>query len=317
MSIKNNSRLKNKINFKNCSNMIFSKKVKGILQDDIATQLAFFFLSFVVVLILIAIFILDENYLVGRLLLHNRNQPPTFQHPLGTNERGRDALTVLIFATKNSVLIILFTTFISSVFGVLVGFYTGYKGGKIDDWFMGIINIFSIIPAIILVLMFAQVYNIFTIVNFSLTLAMFRWMDVARLSRLTILQEKEREYVQASKTLGSSTFKIIFKRIFPNIFPTIISGVIINATGILAIETTLSYLKSDEGVRAILNLRFVENGFFDHATPTLGGLINPERFLIHFRGEAWAWLPATLMIILLLFSLNQLSSSISKLKEER
>ena len=144
---------------------------------------------------------------------------------------------------------------------LLVGLVSGYFGGKIDNIFMRIVDFFMILPFLMIVIVFVSVSPKYTILTFSLIMTAFLWMGKARLIRSKALQERELDYVQASKTLGSSNLKIMFSQVLPNLSSIIIVSMTLNLAANIGLESGLSFL-----------------GFgFPESTPSLGTLVSYAR----------------------------------------
>lgn len=229
------------------------------------------------------------------------NEPPSDQFILGTDYGGRDVFGQLIIGTRNSLAIGFLVTVISGVFGIAFGVVSGYFGGHIDNFMMRIIDFFMVLPFLMIIIVFVTMTPSYDIFTFAVIMAAFNWMGIARLIRSKALQEKELDYAQASKTLGSSNFSIIFKQVLPNITSLIIVTMTLNLAQNIGIESGLSFL-----------------GFgFPEDTPSLGTLLayatNPQT--LEFRW--WIWVPAAVLILLLMLSVRNVGEALRRAADAR
>ncbi|ADU28409.1 ABC transporter permease [Evansella cellulosilytica] len=272
-------------------------------REIVRDKLALFSLIFLILLIT-SVFtvslILDQDQIVT-VDLFSLYQPPSADFWLGTDYGGRDIFGQLIIGTRNSLLIGLIVTAMTGIIGILVGLMAGYFGGTIDNILMRILDFFLILPTLMVVIAFVTTVPNYNIVHFSLIMTAFLWMGIARLIRSKALQEKEQEYVAASKTLGSSDFKIMFTQVLPNLSSLIIVTMTLNLAANIGLESGLSFL-----------------GFgFPESTPSLGTLVsyatNPQT--LEFRW--WIWLPASIMILVLMLSINNVGQALKRATDAR
>ncbi|WP_407638898.1 ABC transporter permease [Bacillus niameyensis] len=229
------------------------------------------------------------------------NLPPSSDHWLGTDQGGRDIFGQLIIGTRNSLSIGLLVTLMTGIIGIVFGLTSGYFGGTVDNIFMRVLDFFMILPFLMVVIAFVAIvpkYNIFT---FSLIMTAFLWMGIARLIRSKALQEKELDYVQASKTLGSSNLKIMFTQVLPNLSSIIIVTMTLNLAANIGLESGLSFL-----------------GFgFPEDTPSLGTLVSYARNPQTLQSRWWIWLPASLLILVLMLSINNVGQALKRATDAR
>lgn len=177
--------------------------------------------------------------------LSNARKGPEPGHPLGFTFQGCDIYSRIIFGARASVLVGLFTTIAVVIFGGSVGALAGYYGGWLDAVLARLADIFFALPLILgaIVLMqlpaFRDNRSIWTVI---ITLTIFGWPQMARITRGAVIEAKNSDYVMASRALGLSKFKTLLKHVVPNsLAPIIVVATISLGTYIVA-EATLSFL---------------------------------------------------------------------------
>lgn len=143
-------------------------------------------------------------------------QPPSSEHPLGTDRYGRDMLSRVIMGGQTTIYSALLLVGIVTTVGTLVGVFCGYKGGKIDSFIMRVSDIFLAFPGMVFAIAVAGVLG-GGIINAVVALACISWPKFARLARGQVLAIKNMPYIAAAKLSGSRPTKIVFKHILPNI----------------------------------------------------------------------------------------------------
>jgi ABC-type microcin C transport system permease subunit YejE len=148
--------------------------------------------------------------------------PGTFQHLLGTDDRGRDVFARMIYGFRTSVSFALVVTFFCYMIGISFGALLGYYGGKFDIIMQRFVEIWSAMPFLYTVMIFAAIMipNFWMLV---LILVLFKWMGMTYYIRGEFLREKSKDYVAAAKAIGCKDGAIIFKHILPNALTPVIS----------------------------------------------------------------------------------------------
>ena len=258
-------------------------------------------LSFLIIAIFItAFFFLDQKQIM-RVSLREMYAPPGPDHWLGADVGGRDVFGQLVIGAKNSLLIAMAITIITGVFGIFVGLVCGYFGGIIDDIFMRIIDFFITIPQLMIIIVTITIVPKYNVVSFVAIMSIFWWTGTARLIRSKALSESRRDYVNASKTLGTNDFIIIIKEIMPNLSSIIIVELTLSFAGNIGVETGLSYL-----------------GFgLPSDTPSLGTLVSFANNPLVIEKYWWVWLPASLLILILMLGINYIGQALRRAADVR
>jgi len=205
-------------------------------------KLAIIGMVFIFGLILVAIFAdLIAPYSITERDSGEFRSGPSWDHLFGTDIIGRDVFSRIVYGSRVSLRIGIFSTFIAMFIGILVGSFAGYTGGKTEGFIMRFIDMFLAIPYIVLAIAVATVFGR-SENSVILVLGLTGWLAVARIVRSTFLQLKKVEYVEAARALGFGKFRIMYRHILPNALqPIIVFGTIAIGSTILA-EAALSFL---------------------------------------------------------------------------
>jgi len=225
-----------------------------ILRRFLRHRVAVVALVILVVLILLCLFAeqtartpLNPN----PLPLAQANHGPSLKHWFGTDELGRDQVTRMLYAGRISLLIGLLVALLSTTIGVLVGATAGYFGKWIDQLLMRITDLFLIVPAIAVIAMaqkglankswpvFGRVSSTTLIV---VVLSFLAWQTIARVVRGLFLSIKEKEFVEAARASGASSWRVMFRHILPNIVGPIAVNTTLIVGAAIVLESTLSFL---------------------------------------------------------------------------
>ncbi|MBX6367872.1 MAG: ABC transporter permease [Rhodospirillales bacterium] len=173
---------------------------------------------------------------------------------LGTDASGRDIAAQIFHGARISLLIGFVATIVAIALGIIVGAVAGYYGGLIDDLLMRVTEAFQTVPSFLLLLVLVAVFGS-SIVTVTLAIGIVSWPAPARLARAEFLTLRNREFVQACRTLGLRDSAIIFREILPNAMPPlIVYASVVMALAIL-LESALAFLNlSDPNVASWGNL---------------------------------------------------------------
>jgi peptide/nickel transport system permease protein len=177
---------------------------------------------------------------------------PSWAHPLGTDDLGQDLLARMLYGGRISLSVGLAAMSVSVVVGTIVGAIAGISRGAIDGALVWLIDLFLSLPQLPVLLLLIYLFrdSLTAVIGpelgmFILVVAgigAFRWMTVARLVRAQFFALREKEFVEAARALGASTFRVVVRHILPNALgPVIVAGTIDVAAAIIA-ESTLSFL---------------------------------------------------------------------------
>jgi oligopeptide transport system permease protein len=185
--------------------------------------------------------------------------PPTAQHWFGTDLHGRDVFSRVLFGAQISLLVGLVGAGVSLIIGVVWGAIAGYVGGHVDSFLMRLVDILYSLPSIIFVIvlittvgeMLKQAHLVqqspaaasaLRVILLFVGLGAISWLTMARIVRGQVLSLRSSAFVEASRTLGAGTTRILFRHIIPNIFGVVITYVTLTMPAIILYESFLSYL---------------------------------------------------------------------------
>lgn len=160
---------------------------------------------------------------------------------LGTDYSGRDMLARIIYGGQISMMIGLVGTLCSVFIGIVLGALAGYRGGRIDSLIMRTVDILYGLPYMLIVIICMAVFGR-NILNLFIALALVSWLTIARMVRGQIMSLKNSEYVEAARSMGAKTWRIIFKHMIPNSLSIIIVYSTLRIPAFIMQESFLSFL---------------------------------------------------------------------------
>ena len=171
-----------------------------------------------------------------------RLDPPDISHPMGRDQLGRDLMTRIIYGARVSMLVGISVVAISSIIGVILGAFSGYRGGWTDRIVSGFLfNVFLSFPGILLAIAMVAFLGP-SIKNLIVALSVIGWVGYARLMRAQVLKVREFDYVTAARALGASDLRILIKHILPNSIQPLIVQASLGMAGAILAEAGLSFL---------------------------------------------------------------------------
>ena len=166
---------------------------------------------------------------------------PTLAFLLGTDSLGRDVLVRIAYGTRVSLIVGLFSSVLAVLIGTVVGIVAGWYGGFVDRLLSRTMDVFLALPFLVFALALVAVVGPSLIISVTV-IASFSWASVARIVRAETLSIREHEYVQAARTLGTSSARIMFVEILPNVASSVIVFTTLLIPGAIVSEATLSFL---------------------------------------------------------------------------
>jgi peptide/nickel transport system permease protein len=232
--------------------------------------------------------------------MSERLQPPSWQHPFGTDSLGRDMLTRILFGGRISLQVGVSVVAITLIIGVPMGTIAGYFGGGIDNVLMRITDAALSLPSLLVLILLGALLREMdlpivrsnSVVTISLVIGLLSWMTVARLVRASFVTFREMDFVTAARSIGASDFRIIVRHI------------LINAVGPIIVESTL---EMGWAIMEESGLSFLGFGI-QPPTPSWGNLLSNAQE--HMTRHPWMAIFPGLMIFLTLISINYIGDGL-------
>ncbi|MGR3179489.1 MAG: ABC transporter permease [Candidatus Anammoxibacter sp.] len=215
-----------------------SSIIKRLLKNKLAATGGVIVIIFIIMAIL-APLIAPYSYKTQNL--SKQYQAPTTDHLLGTDSKGRDLLTRVMYGSRISLAVGFVATAVSILIGVTYGTIAGYFGGKVDNYMMRFVDIMYGLPFMFLVILMMTILgrNIYVL---FIALGAVQWLTMARIVRGQTVTIKEREFVEAAMALGASNFRIITRHLVPNLLGPVIVFATLTIPTIMLEEAFLSFL---------------------------------------------------------------------------
>ena len=239
---------------------------------------------------LLAPFHPNEQFQDG-LTLQGAPIAPNSHYLLGTDLLGRDLFSRLIYGARTSLIIGILANGVAVLVGTIVGITAGYLRGRTGAMIMRFTDLMMAFPALLLAITLAAIFSP-SLLIVALVIAMVNWVQIARVIYTQTISISEREFVEASRSLGASNRRILVKHIFPHLAPTILVWGTLGIATTVLLEATLSFLGI--GVRP--------------PTPSWGNIIFENQ--TYFVTAPWLVFIPGLAIILLALSFNLLGDAL-------
>ena len=189
---------------------------------------------------LIAPYAPNEQFKDG-LTLQGAPIAPNSQYLLGTDLLGRDLLSRLIYGARTSLVVGILANGVALLLGTTIGLVAGYLRGRLGSLIMRVTDLMMAFPALLLAITLAAIFSP-SLLIVALVIAMVNWVQVARVIYTQTIAISEREFVEASRSIGASNRRILTKHILPHLLPTILVWGTLGIATTVLLEATLSFL---------------------------------------------------------------------------
>lgn len=216
-----------------------------------------------------------------------KNAGPSWSHPLGTDDLGRDQLTRILYGGRVSLGVALAAVAVSSTVGVAIGAVAGFAGGIVDNLLMRLVDICYAMPGLFVVILIMTLVGP-SMTSIIVTIGLLRWMGTARLVRAGFLSLKQQEFVESARAMGTPAWRIMVRHILPNTLSPIIVASTLGIAGSILTESALSFLGLG----------------FQPPTATWGRMLAEAQSAVINKGYWWRGLFPGLVIFLVVLSVN-------------
>ena len=214
-------------------------------------------------------------------------KPPTPDNILGTDKVGRDIFSRILYGGRLSIIIGFGSALGCAFIGMLVGCYSGYKGGMLDKIMVRVSEVFMSFPQLILVLMLVSLVGP-SATNIMIIFIITGWGSNFRMVRSQMLSIREEEYVQSLKVFGLNDLLICYKHMLPNALGPIVVNITLSTAMFILEEAALSFL----GLGVPMEIA------------TWGNILSASQDLYTLQNYWWMWLPVGLVISMFVMSIN-------------
>lgn len=220
-----------------------------------------------------------------------RYLPPSWEHPMGTDNLGRDVSLRLVQGARIAFHVGVMTSLIAIPLGVLLGLLGGYFGGKVDSIVIWLCATVASMPGLLFILAISLVVGQ-GLLGIYLGIGLTTWVGVCRTIRAEVMKHRDRAYVQAARVLGYSHLRIMFRHILPNVAHIILIQFSIRFPSAIATEVFISFL-----------------GIGVQGEPSWGIMINNARLRL-WQGVWWEMTFVSVAIFALVLSFNRLADEL-------
>ncbi|MGJ6979389.1 ABC transporter permease [Aestuariimicrobium soli] len=266
----------------------------------------FYVAAFLVLLVLVIGFLgpfivgVDPNASIGGLY-DKPGSHPGLGGLLGTDNEGQSVVANLVYGTRTSLLVGLIAGLVASAIGLVIGLVAGYAGGMIEEILMGLTNIVLAIPGIVIVILLSVSLPSRGIITLALVIGITSWPWTARAVRAQATSVRTREHIEVAKMSGANFWSILVWDVLPYLLSYVVMAFVLQVASAILTESSLSML-----------------GLGPSGIVSIGMMLNWALAWGSIRvGAWWAFIPPTIMLTLIAFSLFLLQSSLDELFNPR
>lgn len=200
------------------------------------------FIFGVLLVVLIApLFIRSANTMSLSINLSRRFESPSLSAPFGRDHHGSDLLGRVAVGTQQSLMIGMIVVLVSGAIGLIIGGWSGYRGGVTDSFFLGFTEVLLSVPGVLLSMVLTLLMEP-SVLNLCFALTVTSWIGTARIVRSEVLRLRTQEFVEAARALGATEARILVVHLFPMVVPLLVVTALSQLPGVILSESALSYL---------------------------------------------------------------------------
>jgi len=215
------------------------QKIRGMFKANKMTLAAVIVLALIILMAILAPVVAPHE--PNKINMGKELLMPCKEFPLGTDQFGRDILSRIIHGSRISLIVGVVPTIISMAIGILLGLLSGFLGGKVDFVIMRFADMVLAFPSLLLALLIRYTFNPSLLMLF-VALSFVSWAGTARVVRSQTLSLKEKEFVEAARSIGVPPLTIMVRHILPNCLPSLIVLFTLNVPASIMTESALSFL---------------------------------------------------------------------------
>jgi len=227
--------------------------------------------------------------------LANFEQPPSWQHWLGTDSTGYDVWSRLVWGSRTSLFVGFSAVFLSTVIGIIVGALSGYYRGIVDGFLMRITDTILSFPTIVLLLMLAAVLGPSTL-TVVLVIGLLSWTGLARLIRGEFFALREQVWVTAARAVGATNWRIIRRHLLPHVVSSVVVVATFGVGNAILTEAALSYLGLGVPPPA----------------PSWGVMLSGAQNVYTLQSLPWVWLSPGITVVLVVLAVNYVGDTLRR-----
>lgn len=240
----------------------------------------------------------DPNATVGGLYDRPAGWGPLL---LGTDNEGQSVIANLVYGTRTSLIVGLIAGTIATIIGLVIGLVAGFKGGLIDNLLSSLTNIMLVIPVIIVIILLSVALDSRSIFVLAFVIGICSWPWLARAVRAQTISVRTREHIDVAMMSGASFWSILLRDVLPYLLSYVVMAFVLQVSGAILLEATLSML-----------------GLGPSGAVSLGIMLYWAVAWGSVRtGAWWAFVPPTVMLTIISFSLLLLQSSLDEVFNPR
>jgi oligopeptide/dipeptide ABC transporter ATP-binding protein len=195
----------------------------------------------IVVAILAPVLAPYDPYANVRISISDIYSPPSAEHPLGTDDAGKDVISSLIYGSRVSLLVGFSGALIALVIGGAIGLIAGFRGGKLGNGLMRFTDFFLVIPDLALQIVIVAIIGQ-SLRNIIIVIGVLGWTTTARLVRAQTLSVRARKFVERARAVGATDFYILRNHVFPQVLPLMLANTVLTVSLAILAESTLAFI---------------------------------------------------------------------------